>query len=101
MFNTIRADVQCVLERDPAARSTIEVLTAYPGLHAVWLYRIAHRLWGWRLRLLARWLSQFARFLTGIEITAAKSACACSSTTGWAWSSADSRIARTSPSTIT
>src|SRR5690606_20834567 len=68
MFNTIRADVQCVLERDPAARSTIEVLTAYPGLHAVWLYRIAHRLWGWRLRLLARWLSQFARFLTGIEI---------------------------------
>ena len=68
MFNTIRADVQCVLERDPAARSTLEVLTSYSGLHAVWFHRIAHRLWGWRLRLLARWLSQFARFITGIEI---------------------------------
>ena len=68
MFTTIRADVQCVLERDPAARSTLEVLTSYAGLHAVWAHRIAHRLWGWRLRLLARWLSQFARFVTGIEI---------------------------------
>lgn len=68
MFNTIRADVQCVLERDPAARSTLEVLTSYSGLHAVWFHRIAHRLWRWRLLLLARWLSQFARFVTGIEI---------------------------------
>lgn len=68
MLNTIRADVQCVMERDPAARSTIEVLTSYSGLHAVWMHRIAHKLWGWRRRLLARWLSQFARFLTGIEI---------------------------------
>jgi serine O-acetyltransferase len=45
MFNTIRADVQCVLERDPAARSTFEVLTCYPGLHAVWAHRVWHALW--------------------------------------------------------
>jgi len=68
MFKTIREDVQCVLERDPAAHSALEVLTSYAGLHAVWAYRVAHRLWGWRLRLLARWLSQMARWLTGIEI---------------------------------
>ncbi|HMM29363.1 MAG: serine O-acetyltransferase EpsC [Chloroflexota bacterium] len=68
MFKTIRDDVQCVLERDPAARNALEVLTSYAGLHAIWLHRIAHRLWRWRLTLPARWLSQFARFLTGIEI---------------------------------
>lgn len=68
MFSTIRDDVRCVLERDPAARNRLEVLTCYSGLHAVWLHRIAHRLWRARLRLLARWLSQVARWLTGIEI---------------------------------
>jgi len=68
MFKTIRDDVQCVLERDPAARNALEVLTSYAGLHAIWLHRIAHRLWRWRLALPARWLSQLARFLTGIEI---------------------------------
>ncbi len=68
MFTRIREDVRCVLERDPAARHWFEVLTSYSGLHAVWMYRVAHRLWNWRLRLLARWVSQFARFLTGIEI---------------------------------
>jgi serine O-acetyltransferase len=68
VFNTIREDVRCVLERDPAARNSLEVLTSYPGLHAVWLHRIAHRLWRARLKLVARWLSEFARFVTGIEI---------------------------------
>jgi len=64
----IREDVATVLERDPAARSRPEVLLCYSGLHAVWLYRINHWLWEHRFLLLARWLSQVARFLTGIEI---------------------------------
>jgi serine O-acetyltransferase len=68
MFDTIRADVNCILERDPAARSGLEVITSYSGLHAVWAHRIAHRLWRAKLYLPARWLSQFARFTTGIEI---------------------------------
>lgn len=68
MLRAIREDIRCTLERDPAARHWFEVLTAYPGLHAIWLHRVAHRLWRARLRLLARWLSHLARFLTGIEI---------------------------------
>lgn len=68
MLNMIRDDVRCVLERDPAARHWLEVTTSYAGLHALWLHRAAHKLWTLRLRLLARWLSQFSRFLTGIEI---------------------------------
>jgi serine O-acetyltransferase len=68
MFKTIREDVRCTLERDPAARHWLEIVTSYSGLHAIWLHRLAHRLWRWRLKLLARWLSQFSRFLTGIEI---------------------------------
>ncbi|MBN1201921.1 MAG: serine O-acetyltransferase [Anaerolineae bacterium] len=68
MFNTIREDITCTLERDPAARNWLEIVTSYSGLHAIWLHRLAHRLWRARLKLLARWLSQFSRFLTGIEI---------------------------------
>ena len=68
MFQRIRDDIRSVFERDPAARSTLEVLLTYPGLHAVWAHRVAHRLWRWRLKLLARVLAQFARWLTGIEI---------------------------------
>ncbi len=68
MFNTIRDDVRCVLQRDPAARTRLEVITSYPGLHAVWLHRVAHSLWTHNLKLPARWLSQVARVLTGIEI---------------------------------
>ncbi len=68
MFRRIRDDIRSVLDRDPAARNTLEVLLAYPGLHAVWSHRVAHRLWRWRLKLLARLLSQLARWLTGIEI---------------------------------
>jgi serine O-acetyltransferase len=68
MFKTLSDDIQAVLERDPAARSKLEVLLCYPGLHAVLIHRAAHALWrrGWLL--FARLLSQFARWLTGIEI---------------------------------
>src|SRR5690242_14812271 len=64
----MREDVATLLERDPAARSYLEVLLCYSGLHAIWFHRINHWLWNHRLFLLARWLSQVARFLTGIEI---------------------------------
>jgi len=64
----IRDDVATVLERDPAARSRLEVFLCYSGLHAVWFYRVNHSLWQHGFLLLARWLSQVARFLTGVEI---------------------------------
>jgi serine O-acetyltransferase len=68
MFAEIRRDVRAVLERDPAARSAFEVVLCYPGVHALAFHRIAHAIWrrGWRIP--ARFLSQVARFLTGIEI---------------------------------
>src|SRR5512140_308058 len=68
MFQTVRQDVQSVLDRDPAARNALEVLLCYAGLHAIWAHRFAHRLWKWNLKLLARWTSQLTRGLTGIEI---------------------------------
>jgi len=68
MFERLRAEIKAALERDPAARSWIEVLFLYSGLHAVLLHRVAHWLWQHRLRLTARWLSQVNRLLTGIEI---------------------------------
>ncbi len=68
MFNTIRRDIHSVFERDPAARSKMEVLLCYSGLHALWAYRVSHRLWRSNHKLLARWLSQFTRGVTGIEI---------------------------------
>ncbi len=68
LIRTIREDVACALERDPAARNALEVFTSYSGLHAIWLHRVAHALWRRRLRLVARWLSQLSRALTGIEI---------------------------------
>jgi serine O-acetyltransferase len=68
MWQTIREDIRSVFERDPAARNLLEVLLCYPGLHAVWIHRLTHWLWLHRLRLLARWISQLARGLTGIEI---------------------------------
>jgi serine O-acetyltransferase len=64
----IREDVATVFAKDPAARSVVEVLTCYPGLHAIWMYRVAHALWVRRFRFLARFLSHIARWLTGIEI---------------------------------
>jgi len=68
MFDRLREDIRVVFERDPAARSTLEVLTAYPGLHAVGMHRISHRLWGWRWYWVARVLSHISRWFTGIEI---------------------------------
>jgi serine O-acetyltransferase len=68
MVETIRRDIQVVFERDPAARSVLEVLLCYPGLHAIWGYRLAHWLWTQELKLLARWISHVVRWLTGIEI---------------------------------
>ncbi len=68
MFRRLRSDIQCILDRDPAARSRWEVLTLYPGLHAIVLHRLAHALWKRRLRWLGRCVSQFSRWMTGIEI---------------------------------
>ncbi len=61
-------DIRAVFERDPAARSRIEILTCYSGLHALWFYRVTHLLWRRQWFFLARWLSQVARLLSGIEI---------------------------------
>jgi serine O-acetyltransferase len=68
LFARIREDINSVLERDPAARSRLEVFLCYPGLWAVWIHRISHALWGARLRLAARLLSQIGRFFTGVDI---------------------------------
>jgi len=68
MFARIRQDIRAVFERDPAARSTLEVLLCYSGLQAIWLHRVAHWLWRKRMHLTARFVSQVARSLTGIEI---------------------------------
>lgn len=68
MFKTLREDIKTVFARDPAARSKLEVLLCYPGLHALWFHRLAHYLWKHRFRLPARFVSHYARFLTGIEI---------------------------------
>lgn len=68
MFNAMKEDIEVVMERDPAAKSRLEVVLCYPGLHAIWLHRIAHKLYkkGWVL--LPRLLNTFSRFLTGIDI---------------------------------
>ncbi len=68
LFKTLREDIQTVFARDPAARSTLEVIFCYPGLHALWLHRLAHFLWRRKLRFLGRLFSHFTRLLTGIEI---------------------------------
>jgi serine O-acetyltransferase len=65
---TLRRDVNAALERDPAARSAFEVILSYPGLHALWAYRMAHWMWQHNLKLLGRLFSQWVRSLTGIEI---------------------------------
>ena len=67
-FSQIKRDIDSVIERDPAARSRLEVMLVYSGLHAIWIHRITHWLWQRDVRFLARWLSQLARWLTGIEI---------------------------------
>ena len=68
MFSRLRSDIQCILDRDPAARTFLEVLTCYPGLHALVLYRRAHWCWSHGFKWLGRFISHLARFLTGIEI---------------------------------
>jgi serine O-acetyltransferase len=68
MFGTIREQVQTISQRDPAARGLLEILLCYPGLHAVLLHRLAHKLCRMRVPLVPRLISQFSRFLTGIEI---------------------------------
>jgi serine O-acetyltransferase len=68
MFKTLRNDIACILERDPAARTAWEVLTCYPGLHAIYLHKLSRWLWLHGLRWLGRLVSQFARWMTGIEI---------------------------------
>jgi len=68
MASRIREDIRCVFDRDPAARSVWEVLTCYPGFHALQLHRISHALWKLQLRWLARFSSHLARFVTGVEI---------------------------------
>lgn len=68
MFKTIREDIQTVFRKDPAARNTLEVILCYPGLHAIWLHRIAHFFWKNKLKLIARIISHINRFITGVEI---------------------------------
>ncbi len=65
---TLRNDIQSVFDRDPAARSTLEILLCYPGLHSVWGHRVSHWLWLHNFKTLARWVSQLVRGFTGIEI---------------------------------
>lgn len=67
-FTTIKEDIRTVFTEDPAARNVLEVICCYPGLHALWLHRVAHSLWRHKAKLLARIISNFNRFLTNIEI---------------------------------
>ncbi|MDO9065043.1 MAG: serine O-acetyltransferase [Sulfuricella sp.] len=68
MFDHLREDISVVFERDPAARSAWEVLTTYPGLHALLVHRLSRLLWHWNLKWLARFVAHLGRWLTGIEI---------------------------------
>ncbi len=68
MFRHLREDIQTVFERDPAAKSWLEILLLYPGVHALIGYRLAHKFYQWRCFFIARLISQFNRFITGIEI---------------------------------
>jgi serine O-acetyltransferase len=68
VFTTLKQDIQAALDRDPAARSALEVLLCYPGLHALYFHRVAHWLWNHRLKTPGRFVSHVSRFFTGIEI---------------------------------
>ena len=68
MFKRLKSDVRAVFDRDPAAKSWLEILSAYPGLHAIWFYRIAHWFWIHHMYWLGRFISHFGRWCSGIEI---------------------------------
>src|SRR5512133_2991523 len=68
MFKNLREDINSVFERDPAARNVFEIIFCYPGLHALWIYRIAHLFWVNEFYFLGRFTSHIGRFLTGVEI---------------------------------
>jgi serine O-acetyltransferase len=68
MFARMKEDIRSIFDRDPAARSVLEVLVCYPGLHALWIHRIAHWFWGRHFYFIGRFISHLARFITGIEI---------------------------------
>lgn len=68
MWRKLKEDIRVIAENDPAARNKLEIILVYPGFHAILFYRLAHIIWNYRLRLLARLISNFSRFLTGIEI---------------------------------
>ena len=68
MWKRLREDIDVIFEQDPAARSTIEIILTYSGLHAIWNHRIAHAFYNRNFKFIARFISQFSRFLTGIEI---------------------------------
>jgi serine O-acetyltransferase len=68
MFSHLKEDIACVFARDPAARTTFEIITTYPGVHALIIHRLNHRLWNAGWKWLARWLAGLARWFTGIEI---------------------------------
>jgi len=68
MFEKLKEDIDCVFERDPAARNRLEIITSYPGVHALIFHRLNHSLWKHGWLLMARWLSAFSRWFTGIEI---------------------------------
>ena len=68
VLSTLREDIDAVFQHDPAARTTLEVILAYPGLHAIWFYRAANWMWRHDLKLMGRLVSDFARWITGIEI---------------------------------
>jgi serine O-acetyltransferase len=68
IFQTIKEDIGTIYKKDPAAKNTVEVLLCYPGFHALLLHRVAHKLWVWKIPVIPRMISTFARFLTGIDI---------------------------------
>ena len=68
MFAAIKSDLEAIRSRDPASRHSLEILTCYPGLHAIWLHRLAHQLWRWEFKWLARFIAHLARWFTLIEI---------------------------------
>ncbi len=68
ILKRIKEDIRTVFKNDPAARNTLEVITCYPGLHAIWIYRLSHFFWNHRLKWLGRFISHIGRFLTGVDI---------------------------------